>query len=137
MRLLRARAGIVAAEFAICASLLIVVLMFVLEVGLMSWTKVALQAAAANAARCGAVGSPSCTSLPAYTVTTVETWLFPSAVLAADVTVQTAASCNGAAGKYTIVTVTSTGWASKLPTVLPGPLTAPALSATSCYLSSL
>lgn len=132
----RARRGIVAAEFAICASLTVLVLMFVLEVGLMSWTKVALSAAAAASARCAALGSSDCPSVPAYAVSTVTKWLFAGSVTTSDVTVQTAVSCNGAVGKYTVVTITSSGWASQLPT-LPAPLSKPTLSATSCYVSSL
>jgi Flp pilus assembly protein TadG len=136
-RLARQRRGVVAAEFAICGSLVVLVMLFVLEVGLMAWTRVALNAAAANAARCAVLNSSACPSVPNYAVAAVQNWLFPNAISAANVTVQTGVSCNGATGKYTIVTVTSAGWATMLPSVLPAPLSTPSITASSCYVSAL
>lgn len=136
-RLIAARRGLVAAEFAVCGALTMLVLMFVLEVGLMSWTKVATQAAAAAAARCAAIGNTACASVPSYAVTQVGNWLFSGAIAATDVTVQSAVACNGASGKYTVVTINSTGWAASLPANLPAPLNKPAVSATSCFVSGM
>jgi Flp pilus assembly protein TadG len=130
------RKGVVAAEFAVCGSLAVLVLLFVLEVGLIAWTKVALQAAAATAARCNALAASDCSGgTAAYAVTQVNNWLFANAVTAANVTVQSGAACNGATGTYSIVTITSTNWANVLPSALPAPLSTPTLSATSCYIS--
>lgn len=121
-------------EFAIVASVLVVILVMVIEVGLMSWTRSALQAAAASAARCAALGSTDCPSTTNYTVTAVQRWLFANVVTASNVTVQTNVACNTAPGKYVVVTITATNWVGA---VLPTPLTRPMLTASACYLSAL
>ena len=136
-RLARDIGGVVATEFAICASLTILIIIVVIEVGLMSWTKVALQSAAIESARCAVLTSSACPSVPAYAVSKVQSWLFPNAITTANVTVTTGVACNGATGKYTIVSITSTAWANMLPANLPAPLTTPTITATSCYVSAL
>jgi Flp pilus assembly protein TadG len=130
----RDRRGVVAMEFAVVASVLVVILVLVLEVGLMSWTRAALQTAAALTARCAAVGSTDCPSATNYAVTAVQNWLYANVVTAANVTVQTNVACNGATGKYTVVTITATNW---IGAVLPPGLSRPTLTASACYLSAL
>jgi Flp pilus assembly protein TadG len=124
----------VAMEFAIVASVLIVILVLVIQVGLMSWTRSALQAAATATARCAALGSADCPTASTYAVTVVQRWLYANVVTASDVVVQTNVACNGASGKYVIVTITATNWVSA---TLPSPLRRASLSATACYISSL
>lgn len=131
------RRGVVAAEFAICGSLVVLVLLLVFVVGLMGWTKVAMQAGAASTARCAALGSSACSTPASYAVSQVNGWLFSGAIAVGDVTVTNSTSCNGATGHYTKVVISSSGWSSALPSGLPTPLSTPALSTTSCYVSGL
>lgn len=133
-RLLADLRGVVAMEFAIVASVLVVILVMVIEVGLMSWARSALLAAAASTARCAALASTDCPTTTTYAVNAVQRWLFANVVSAANVTVQTNVACNGAAGKYVVVTITATNW---IGAVLPAPLTRPMLSASACYISAL
>lgn len=129
----RSRAGVVAVEFALVASLLILLLTGTLSLGLLILTQGALQGVSAETARCAALGSSLCPSAPQYAVTLAQQRLFTGIITAADVTVTQAASCNGAIGRYTAVTITSSYWGGGLL----GPVfNGIRLNASACYPSA-
>ena len=131
-RLFRDRRGVTALEFAVIGPLLVLLTLGVVQAGVFGWTEVVLQMTAAQTARCMGIGT-SCTSSPtSFAVTMANGWLFPDAVTAANVTLETNVTCNGAPGHYARVTVTSQLTAvSMLPGILGGGL----LSAHACYFT--
>jgi hypothetical protein len=89
---------------------------------------------ALQAARCAALGSSLCSSVPQYAVPLAQQRLFPGVITAANVTVTQAANCNGATGQYAAVTITSSCWG--------GGALAPVfngirLTASACYPSAI
>lgn len=129
----RSEAGVVAVEFALVASLLILLLTGTLSLALLILTQAGLQGVSAQTARCAALGSALCPSVPQYAVTLAQQRLFTGVITAANVTVTQAASCNGATGQYTAVTITSSYWG--------GGMLAPVfngirLTASACYPSA-
>ena len=106
----RSEAGVVAVEFALVASLLILLLTGTLSVGVLILTQAGLQGVSAQAARCAALGSSLCPAVPQYAVTLAKQRLFAGVITASNVTVTQATSCRGATGHYTAVTITSGYW---------------------------
>jgi Flp pilus assembly protein TadG len=132
------RAGTTSLEFAMCASALILVCFGVMNVGVLLWTHEALQSAAAQTARCAALGSTLCSNAQQYAVDTAAAFTFTGVIATGDVWVQgntTCASTSGhvTAGKYTVVTIVSHYWSTGL---LPIPLGNKTLTATACYPSA-
>ncbi len=127
----RAQAGVVSVEFAMLAGLLVLLLIGTLSAGVLVLSQTALQEVSAQTARCAALGSSLCPSAPQYAVQLAQQRLFPGVITAADVTVAQAASCNGATGQYTTVTITSGYWSGLFPSVLNGVQ----LTAEACYPS--
>ncbi len=60
------RRGVAALEFGMLAGALIALCVGTIEIGLLFWGQNALQAAAAETARCVAIGSPDCPSAGTY-----------------------------------------------------------------------
>jgi Flp pilus assembly protein TadG len=140
MRLLRAfatlraaRRGATAVEFALVAGVALLLIFAVIELGLLMWTKNALQYTAAAAARCAAMGSPGCTNAQQYAVTQAGNMVFSGIVQTSDVTVGAATTCHGASGKFQVVTITAGYWAAAS---LPLPFNGITLQATGCYPTS-
>ena len=131
-RFAAARRGVVAMEFAIVGSTLVLILVMIIEVGLMSWTNAALQAAATDTARCLAIGSTACSTPTTYAVNRVTAWLFANVVTASNVTIQTGVGCNGAPGTYTQVKIVSANW---IGNITPLGLSVPLLTGSSCFVS--
>jgi Flp pilus assembly protein TadG len=131
-------AGTTSLEFALVCSTLIVVILGILGLGLMVWTQQALQASAELTARCVTLGATTCANAQQFAVNTVSTWSFSGVVTTGNVWVQSGATCtstNGhvAAGKFTVVTISSNYWTGGL---LPAPFSAVTLTATACYPSA-
>lgn len=126
------RRGVAAIEFALLGGILIAMCIGTIEVGLLFWGQNALEAAAAETARCLAVQSPQCPSAGTYAANIVNNWMFSGVVTAADVTADgSATSCNGAGGNFETVTITTSyfaNWLSFLPQ-----LANRTLSASACY----
>jgi Flp pilus assembly protein TadG len=125
-------AGVTSVEFAMCAALLILLLTGTISVGLLTWTQAMLQSVAVQTARCLAIGGTACASGPQYAVNLAQQQLFAGVIAAGDVNVSSAASCNGAVGQYTQVTITSSYWGGGK---LAAPFGAIQVAARSCYPS--
>lgn len=128
--ILRDRRGVAAVEFALVASGFLMLLLGSIEIGLLWWTRNGLQVTASLTARCAALGS--CADPKAFAVSTAARWTLPNAISAADVTVTTASTCQGAAGGYSqfaLVTITSEVWKG----LLIAPLSGANLKVMACY----
>jgi Flp pilus assembly protein TadG len=131
--------GSTTVEFALVGMMLCFVTFGVVETGLLWWLKSGMQLTASLTARCGAMGYTYntanflCTNTATtqnYAVTTSQTWLFPNAITAANVTVNgRVASCNGFAGNFFSVSLSS-GFFSFLPPPLGNYTT---LSTNACF----
>jgi Flp pilus assembly protein TadG len=97
-------------EFAIVATVLIPLISAIIELGLVMWTQVAMQSIASLSARCGAIQSPQCTSVPTYAVSLANNWTISGAITTANVTVATSTTCHGASGSFETVTITFPFW---------------------------
>jgi Flp pilus assembly protein TadG len=129
------RAGTVAVEFALVGSALFLICFGVLDLGILLWTQEALQSAAAQTARCAALGASTCTNPQQFAVNIVSAQTFAGVVTTGNVWVQSNATCTSTqgavtAGKYTVVRISSSFWASGL---LPPPLNLMTLKASACY----
>ncbi len=128
----RDRRGTTGIEFAIIGLFFFPMLFGAIEVGLLMWTRNTLQAAAEQTARCVALGSSQCSSGPAYAVSLATNWIGAAVITTSNVTVvKSAASCNGQAGSFTTVAITSTAWNH----VLPPPFTSNTLNVKACFPS--
>lgn len=127
------RRGVAAIEFAMLGGVMIAMCIATIEIGLLFWGQSALEAAAADTARCMAVQSSRCPSAGDYAASVVSTWMFSGVVSAANVTADgTATSCNGSAGTFETVTITTTYFATWLPSFVPQ-FANQTLSASACY----
>jgi Flp pilus assembly protein TadG len=124
--------GVTSVEFALCASVLILLLTGTISLGVLTWTEAALQSVAAQTARCLAIGATACPSGPPYAVNLATQRLFSGALVPGNVAVTASGSCNGATGQYTQVTITSSYWSNGL---LASVFKGLQLQATSCYPS--
>ena len=132
-RLLGDRRGVHTLEV-VCISAIYFPLTFaIVEVGFILWTQNAMQSAATLAARCGAIGGSDCPDVATYAASAVGEWLVPDSITSSEVTVQTAASCNAAVGKATIVTITHQFWSG---VTLPWPFAQPQISVSACFPSA-
>lgn len=95
----RDRGGSVMLEFALIGTALLMVSMGGMELGLILWTQGALQSIAAEAARCGAIGTSACGSSSAIAtwVRTVEGPIWLPSGLASALTVNVNAAASGTA----------------------------------------
>ena len=132
-QLVRHRRGTTTVEFAMISAILFPLCFAIIEVGMLLWTKGALQSTAALVARCAAISSPLCTNPQTYAVNTATSWIMAGVISAGDVTVTTVANCptgTGASGTFKKVTITSGFWATG---ILPPPFGSKNLSVTACY----
>ena len=132
-RLLGDRRGAQTLEMVFVSAIYFPLTFAIVEVGFILWTQNAMQSAATVAARCGAIGASECTDLATYAAAAVGEWLVPDSITAAEVTVSTAASCNAAVGKATIVTITHQFWSG---VTLPWPFAQPSISVSACFPSA-
>jgi Flp pilus assembly protein TadG len=122
------RRAVTALEFAFLAPVLFMLLFGATELGLVWWTKNALQVTAALTARCVALGS--CSNPASFAVSSATAWALPDLISASDVTSATSKSCYGAADVFAEVTITCEFWGGSF---LPAPLSNLTFSVTSCY----
>lgn len=132
-RLAGDRRGAQAFEFVVIAAVFFPVSFAIVELGLLLWTQNAMQAAAAMAARCGAIGSADCTDVAQYAATAVGEWVVPDQIISSEVTVTSAASCNGAPGRATIVVIAHQFWSG---ITLPPPFNSPLITVSACFPSA-
>jgi hypothetical protein len=121
-------------EFAVIASVLLPMLFGILSLGFLMWTHNALQSTAALTARCVAIRSSQCPNPAQFAVNTAQQWIVPGIITIGQVTIpytptHPAPSCNGVAGSFVTVTITSSYWAS----VLPQPFAATTLQVSACF----
>lgn len=128
----RDRRGAVSVEFAVAGVLMLSITMGLVGAGMIGWTRSGLQAAASATARCVALGAPACASAPGYAATLAGQWVFPGIISAANVTVTTTTTCNGATGQYVRVAIAGTHW---IGSVLPAGQDNITLSVVACHLS--
>lgn len=127
MKLIGRRAT-TAVEFALVAPVLFVLIFGALELGLVWWTKNALQVTAAMTARCTALAS--CSDPVSYAVSSASTWAMPTLITKSDVTYATNTTCYGGADVYAKVTIASSFLGGVL---LPPPLSNLSFSVSACY----
>jgi len=141
------RTGSSSLEFALVVGILMITCIGVVNLGLLLWTQEVLESAAAQTARCAALGSTVCNNsqnTPAlYAVSVAAAQSFTGVIGAGNVSVLANATCAStpghvAAGNNTVVTITSGYWSNFLPTIEPlvAPLRNKLLTATACYPSS-
>ncbi len=127
------RRGVAAIEFALLGGVMIAMCIGTIEIGLLFWGQSALEAAAADTARCMAVQSPQCPNAGDYAASIVSNWMFSGVVSAGNVTANdSATSCNGSSGSFETVSITTTYFASWLPSFVPQ-FANQTLSASACY----
>jgi Flp pilus assembly protein TadG len=123
-------------EFAVIASVLLPMLFGILGLGFLMWTHNALQTTAALTARCLALGSPLCSANPSqFAINMAEQWIVPGIGSTLQVTTpytptNPASSCNGAAGSFVTVNITSFYWVSN---VIPWPLAGLTQQISACF----
>jgi len=124
-----ARRGETALEFALIGWIFILLLLAPIEIGLMIWTGSALQATAAQTARCVAIGGTVCANPKSYAVDLAKLWIGSGAITANDVTVATTATCNSATGSFAKVTITASIWSG----TLLSPIAVGSQTASACF----
>jgi Flp pilus assembly protein TadG len=128
--------GTTAVEFAVIASVLFPMLFGILGLGFQMWTYNALQTTAALTARCVGIGSSLCSANPAqFAVNKAQQWTVPGISSTLQVTIPNTptnpvSSCNGVAGSFVTVEITSSYWASN---VMPWPFARPTLQVSACF----
>ena len=128
-RLLGDMRGVAAIEFAFASTALMLLVFGIVEMGRMLWTQQVLNGAAAETARCLAIGSINCPSGGAYAATAAAN-RGVSDVQTNMVTVSANDACGSTAGNFTKVTI-AYGYASVVPSFVPTP--AGGLTATACF----
>jgi Flp pilus assembly protein TadG len=134
----RDKRGSTAVEFAVVGWMLCMVTFGIVETSLLWWLKTGMQAAAAAAARCGAIGytyntsnflCTNTTTTQNFAVTTAQNWTYTPIIVNGDVTVNgKVTSCNGFTSDFFSVHIAHTFFA------LPPPLgNYTTLSTTACY----
>lgn len=126
--LARDRRGSTALEFALVAPVLFIFIFGALELGLIWWTRNALQVTAALTARCVALGS--CSNPAAFAVSSAGTWALPNLISESDVTFTSNGACYNGSTAFAKVTITCEFWSGS---ILPPPLGDLTFSVSSCY----
>ena len=127
--LLDDKRGAAAIEFALASTALMLLVFGIVEMGRMLWTRQALQGAAAETARCLAIGSPLCQGGSAYAATAAANRGI-SGLQSSMVAVSVDNPCGTGAGNFTKVTITYP-YASVVPSFVAAP--AGGLTATACF----
>ncbi len=133
LRRLAERNGSVTLEFAIVGLAFFLLIFFILEAGLLLWTKSAMQVAASETARCTAISASACRDPRAYAASIIGTWGVAGVISDPSVSVQPGTTCNSTTGHYSAVTISGTAsWLSNFM-----PPSSALLSASACYPSGL
>lgn len=128
-KLLADQRGAAALEFAFASTALLLLVFGVAETGRMLWTRQALQGAAADTARCLAIGSVNCPSGAAYAGTAAANRGI-SGVQTGMVTVAASDPCGSTSGTFTKVTI-AYPYASVVPSLIAAP--AGGLTVSACF----
>lgn len=131
-RLLTEKAGVTALEFAIVGPIFFMLIIFILEAALFFWAQGVMQMAAAQTARCTAIGSSACPNPQAYVVSLLDTWGISGIVPSFSVIVLINDPCGAMAGHFSKVTLVSAG--SNSAWVI-APLFGTVLTTSACYPS--
>lgn len=130
--LLADRRAVAAVEFAIVGPAFLALVLFLIGAGLVLWARGAIQVAAAETARCTAIGSSDCANPQTYAASVINSWGASGLLPSISVSVQSGVTCNSTAGHFSSVTISETAqgvWA-----MVPA-LSQAVLSATACYPS--
>ena len=122
------RKAVTALEFALVAPVVLVLIFGSLELGLIWWTKNALQMTAAITARCVALGS--CADPGSFAVNYASNWALSRLISVSNVTYTTNGACYGSSKVYAMVTIDCEFWADSL---LPPPIPNLSFSVSACY----
>ena len=132
-----ARRGSVGVEFAMIGSMLITLTLAVFGAGMTLWVFVGLESAAGSAARCGAIGTDCATTAQAtaFARTLADKRAGTGTVAPTDTvtSVSGATACNGIAGKFFIVTITSSWFASGALSIVAQPFNLTNITVSSCF----
>ena len=128
-RLARDEGGATAIEFALASTALLLFVFGIIEMARMLWTQQVLQGAAAETARCLAIGSSLCPSAGTFAATAAANRGVGD-VQTGQVTVSASDSCNSTSGTFTKVTI-AYGFSTVLPAYIPVP--AGGLTAVGCF----
>lgn len=124
------RSGTAAVEFAMVGTVLMLMIFGIIDLGMILWTQTALQSISAMTVRCAAISSPLCASdIPTYAVNQANNWIPSGMISAADVSVTSVSTCNGASGTFEQVAITASFWAN----VLPPPFNGQSVTASACF----
>lgn len=119
-------------EFAIVGLPFLLLLLFIIGGGILLWAKSAMQMAAAQTARCVAIGSLDCTDRTAYAMGVLQNWGVANILPSVSVSVQTGQTCSFTAGHYASVTLTAA--AGPVGQIIPGMSNA-TMTSTACFPS--
>jgi Flp pilus assembly protein TadG len=140
------RAGSTTLEFALIASTLLIICLGSINLGALLWTQEVMELAAADTARCVALGSSLCANPQTYAIGIAQQYSFngvlPIVGSVNPVWSHTNATCSSTSGNVTpgtntVVTITSTYWSGTLSIFesLGMTLGTKVLTATACYPS--
>ena len=124
--------GTAAVEFALVGPIFLLLLLFTMQAEFVLWTKSAMRAVASQTARCVALEDPNCNDAASFANSLMATWGVAGLVASISVTVQRSASCDNAAGQFSVVTLSSA--AASFRYFVP-PLSTIVLTSSSCYPS--
>lgn len=125
--------GIAAMEFALLGPVFLLLLLSVIQVSFLLWTKSAVQTVASQTARCTALGDPTCENSQAFATSLLDTWGVAGFVSSINVSVQPGATCNNVAGRFSVVTIN--GAASSFMNFVPL-LSGITITGSACYPSA-
>ena len=125
--------GVAALEFALVGPVFLLLLLFTMEASFVLWAKSAIEAVASQTARCTALDAPACADSEAFATSLMNTWGIAGFVPSIDVSVQSSATCDNAAGRFSVVTISSS--ASSFEHFVP-PLSSIVLTSRACYPSA-
>jgi Flp pilus assembly protein TadG len=128
------RKSVAAVEFALIGPFYFMIIFGILGVSLVMWAKGTLQVAAAQTARCTAIGSSACVNPQAFSASILSAWGAANFLPSLSVVVQSGVTCNNTAGHFSMVTITGL---SNGVLGLGGVLPSGTLTATACYPSAM
>jgi Flp pilus assembly protein TadG len=117
-------------EFGLVGSMMLMATFGTIDLGMLLWTRSAMQSTAEIAARCAAIASQLCVNnVPSYAASLANGWTMPGVVSASNVQLSSVTTCNSATGTFEQVTITASFWAN----VLPWPFHGQTLTASACF----
>lgn len=105
-RLLAQSQGTASIEFALIGPVFISLLLGIVVAGLLMLSRAAIQTAAAQTARCVALGSADCANPTAYATSLISGWGASGFLKSVTVSVNPDTDCDRPTGRYSSVTIT-------------------------------